>query len=60
MINKLITKFAKDESGVTAVEYGVLAFGLVTAIAVVTSGYGTALGSAFTRVAGLIGVAPTT
>lgn len=57
MMTKMIAKFAKDESGVTAVEYGVLAFALVAAIALVTQTYGTKLGLAFGRVADAIGVA---
>lgn len=58
MMTKMIAQFAKDESGVTAVEYGVLAFGLVAAIAVVTLSYGGQLATAFGRIAGAIGVAP--
>lgn len=54
MMNKMIARFGKDESGVTAVEYGVLAFALVAAIALVTTGYGTALAAAFGRVAAAV------
>lgn len=51
MMNKMIAQFAKDESGVTAVEYGVLAFGLVAAIGLVTASYGGFLTTAFNNIA---------
>ena len=43
-------KFVKDESGVTAIEYGLIAAGISVAIITVVGGLGTKLDSTFTSV----------
>ena len=42
--------FAKDESGATAIEYGLIAAGIAVAIITVVGGLGTKLTSTFTSV----------
>jgi pilus assembly protein Flp/PilA len=44
---KLLMRFAKDESGATAVEYGLIAAGIAVAIIPVVKGLGTNLKSTF-------------
>jgi pilus assembly protein Flp/PilA len=39
----LVKRFAKDESGATAIEYGLIAAGISVAIIAVVQGLGTAL-----------------
>lgn len=43
-------RFLKDESGATAIEYGLIAAGLAVAIITVVKGMGTKLKSTFTSV----------
>ena len=43
----LIFRFANDESGATAIEYGLIAAGIALAIIVVVSGLGTQLNTVF-------------
>jgi len=47
----LLTRFAKDESGVTAIEYGLIAAGIGVAIITVVNSVGTSLNTLFGRVA---------
>ena len=47
----LISKFAKDESGTTAIEYGLIAAGISVAIITVVGTVGTKLNATFTSVA---------
>jgi pilus assembly protein Flp/PilA len=49
-MNKLIKRFAKDESGATAIEYGLIAAGISVAIIAVVQGLGTKLTTTFTKV----------
>ena len=49
-MQKLLTKFAKDESGATAIEYGLIAAGIAVAIIAAVQGVGTALNTTFTSV----------
>ncbi|MEA2991354.1 MAG: pilus assembly protein Flp/PilA [Alphaproteobacteria bacterium] len=49
-MNKLIKRFAQDESGATAIEYGLIAAGISVAIIAVVQGLGTKLVSTFTLV----------
>ena len=49
MIN-LVKRFVKDESGATAVEYGLVAAGISVAIITVVKGVGTSLNTTFTSV----------
>jgi pilus assembly protein Flp/PilA len=44
---RLLMRFAKDESGATAIEYGLIAAGLAVAIIPVIKGLGTNLKSTF-------------
>ena len=43
----LVARFAKDESGATAIEYGLIAAGISVAIIAVVQGLGTKLEAAF-------------
>ena len=49
MIN-LVKRFVKDESGATAVEYGLVAAGISVAIIAVVQGLGTNLKNTFSSV----------
>ena len=46
----LIRKFLADESGATAIEYGLIAAGIALAIIAVVNGLGTKLNTTFTSV----------
>jgi pilus assembly protein Flp/PilA len=46
----LVTRFVKDESGATAIEYGLIAAGISVAIIAVVQGLGTQLKTTFTSV----------
>ena len=46
----LLTRFLKDESGATAIEYGLIAAGISVAIITILKGVGTKLKSTFTSV----------
>jgi pilus assembly protein Flp/PilA len=46
----LFSRFAKDESGATAIEYGLIAAGISVAIIAVVQGLGTNLKATFTSV----------
>ena len=43
----LVTRFVKDESGATAIEYGLIAAGISVAIITVVQGLGTKLNTTF-------------
>ena len=45
----LVKRFAKDESGATAIEYGLIAAGISVAIITVVNGLGTKLSNTFTN-----------
>ena len=47
---KTLKKFMKDESGATAIEYGLIAAGIAVAIIVVVRGVGTNLNKTFQSV----------
>ena len=49
-MTNLFTSFAKDESGATAIEYGLIAAGISVAIVTVVGQVGTALETTFTTV----------
>ena len=51
-MSKLVARFAKDESGATAIEYGLIAALIGIAIMVGSSLVGNALNNLFTRIAG--------
>jgi pilus assembly protein Flp/PilA len=46
----MVKKFICDESGATAIEYGLIAAGIAVAIITVVNGLGTKLTSTFTSV----------
>jgi pilus assembly protein Flp/PilA len=46
----LVMKFLKNESGATAIEYGLIAAGISVAIIAVVQGVGSKLNSTFTSV----------
>jgi pilus assembly protein Flp/PilA len=46
----LVTRFVKDESGATAIEYGLIAAGIAVAIITAVNAIGTDLSSLFGRV----------
>jgi pilus assembly protein Flp/PilA len=46
-MKNLIARFVKDESGATAIEYGLIAAGISLAIIAVVNGLGTTLNSKF-------------
>ena len=45
-----LKRFAKDESGATAIEYGLIAAGISVAIITVVQGLGTKLANTFTNI----------
>jgi len=47
-MKNLIARFVKDESGATAIEYGLIAAGISLAIIAVVNGLGTNLNNKFT------------
>ncbi len=49
-MKSLFSRFVKDESGATAIEYGLIAAGISVAIITVVKGVGTSLNSTFTNV----------
>ena len=46
----LVTSFVKDESGATAIEYGLIAAGISVAIIAVVNGIGTKLTGTFNSI----------
>jgi pilus assembly protein Flp/PilA len=49
-MKNLVKRFAKDESGATAIEYGLIAAGISVAIITIVQGVGTQLTATFTKV----------
>ena len=49
-MTKLVARFVKDESGATAIEYGLIAAGIALAIIAAVNGLGTTLNSKFTNI----------
>jgi pilus assembly protein Flp/PilA len=49
-VMKNLVKFLKDESGATAIEYGLIAAGISVAIIAVVQGLGSKLNTTFTSV----------
>jgi pilus assembly protein Flp/PilA len=46
-MTKLVSRFIKDQSGATAIEYGLIAAGISVAIITVVQGIGTTLNTKF-------------
>jgi len=53
-MKSLFSRFVKDESGATAIEYGLIAAGISVAIIAVVQGLGTKLNSTFSSVSGAL------
>ena len=49
-MKKVFSKFLSDESGATAIEYGLIAAGIALAIIAVVNGLGTTLNTKFTDI----------
>ena len=49
-MKNLIARFMKDESGATAIEYGLIAAGISLAIIAVVNGLGSNLNTKFTNI----------
>ena len=49
-MSKLFARFMKDESGATAIEYGLIAAGISLAIITIVNGLGTNLFEKFTSI----------
>jgi len=49
-MKNLISRFVKDESGATAIEYGLIAAGISLAIIAIVNGLGTNLNKKFTDI----------
>jgi pilus assembly protein Flp/PilA len=49
-MRQLLTKFVLDDSGATAIEYGLIAAGISVAIIAVVQGVGSKLNTTFTSV----------
>jgi len=58
-MSKLIARFAKDESGATAIEYGLIAALIAVAIIVGAQMLGNELNSKFGAIANSVKTAPT-
>ncbi|MGH1351208.1 MAG: Flp family type IVb pilin [Methyloligellaceae bacterium] len=54
-MKNLLAKFVKDESGATAIEYGLIAAGISVAIIVTVNELGTSLNTQFTTVKSKLG-----
>jgi pilus assembly protein Flp/PilA len=54
-MNNLMSSFLKDESGATAIEYGLIAAGISVAIITVVQGLGTKLNAVFTTITTKLG-----
>jgi pilus assembly protein Flp/PilA len=55
---KLVQRFLKDESGATAIEYGLIAAGISVVIITVVGQVGTGINTAFTKVKDGVAAAP--
>ena len=49
-MKNLVLRFVKDESGATAIEYGLIAAGISVVIIGIVNGIGTKLGTAFNTI----------
>ena len=49
-MKNLIARFVKDESGATAIEYGLIAAGIALAVIAAVQGVGTSLRGTFTSI----------
>ena len=51
-MTKLVARFVKDESGATAIEYGLIASGIALAIITAVNGVGTKMSGTFDNIKG--------
>ena len=51
-MTNFVTRFMNDESGATAIEYGLIAAGIAVAILAAVQALGTGLGTTFDTIAG--------
>ena len=51
-MSNIFSRFMKDESGATAIEYGLIAAGISVAIIAVVQGLGTKLSTTFETISG--------
>lgn len=56
-MKNLFVRFVKDDSGATAIEYGLIAAGISVAIIAVVNGLGTQLNTTFTSITTALGTA---
>lgn len=49
-MNKVVLRFLKDQSGATAIEYGLIAAGIAVAIIAIVNTLGTQLNAIFTSI----------
>ncbi len=56
-MTNLIARFVKDESGATAIEYGLIAAGIALAIITAVTNLGTTLSGKFVDIATKVGAA---
>jgi pilus assembly protein Flp/PilA len=56
-MNRVIMRFAKDESGATAIEYGLIAAAISVAIIAVVNGLGSQLKTTFSTVSSQLATA---
>ena len=56
-MNNLATRFVKDESGATAIEYGLIAAGISVAIIAVVNSLGSQLKATFTKISSQLATA---
>jgi pilus assembly protein Flp/PilA len=56
-MKNLFVRFVKDNSGATAIEYGLIAAGISVAIIAVVNGLGTQLNTTFTNISTTLGTA---
>jgi pilus assembly protein Flp/PilA len=54
-MSKFVTRFLKDESGATAIEYGLIAALIAVVLVGALQAVGTSLGTAFTKVSTEVG-----
>mgnify|MGYP001090146740 CR=1 FL=1 len=54
-VKNLIKRFAKDESGATAIEYGLIAAGIALAIITIVNTLGTSLNTKFNSINSSLG-----
>jgi pilus assembly protein Flp/PilA len=54
----LVSRFVRDESGVTAIEYGLIAGVISVVIITAATAVGTQLANVFNGIAGLLAAAP--